>query len=107
MFVKFRYKVELSFYFLIFLKMSDVQIFQVAGLLYFSIGVGMLFDVDSFRKMYKAFAKDSPLMFITGFVALVVGYLIVVNHNIWAWDRVVLITIIGWMSLIKGELRIM
>lgn len=82
--------------------MSDIQIFQVAGLIYFSVGLGMLFDMESFKKMYKDFAKNPSLMFITGMVAAVVGYLIVVNHNVWEWNRAVLITVIGWAALLKG-----
>ena len=35
-------------------------------------------------------------------MALVVGYLILAFHNTWTKDLSVIITIIGWIALIKG-----
>jgi len=37
-------------------------------------------------------------------MALVVGFLIVSNHNVWVQDWTVLVTIIGWLALLKGVL---
>jgi hypothetical protein len=41
-----------------------------------------------------------------GFLAVIVGFLIVHCHNLWGKDWTVLITIIGWLALIKGVLII-
>ena len=41
-------------------------------------------------------------MLVTSFIALIMGILIVVSHNIWTKDWRVIITIVGWMVLIKG-----
>ena len=35
-------------------------------------------------------------------MALVVGFLLVTFHNTWVKDYSVIITILGWMALIKG-----
>jgi hypothetical protein len=39
-----------------------------------------------------------------GVMALVVGFLLVTFHNTWTKDFSVIITILGWMALIKGIL---
>lgn len=39
---------------------------------------------------------------LSGFIALIVGIMLVVSHNLWVEDWRVLLTIIGWMALFKG-----
>jgi len=34
---------------------------------------------------------------------LVIGYVLVFYHNTWSYNWPVIITIIGWMSLVKGS----
>ena len=52
--------------------------------------------------MIEDFEKSSALTFITGFITLVIGALLVNYHNIWVKNWTVLITIFAWLSLIKG-----
>lgn len=41
-------------------------------------------------------------MFIAGFFTLILGVLLVVSHNRWVWNWRVIITVIAWLTLIKG-----
>lgn len=41
-----------------------------------------------------------------GFTAVILGILIVNYHNIWVKDWTVLVTILGWLALMKGVLII-
>lgn len=51
-------------------------------------------------------ARNTPLIYLSGFLALGIGVLLVVGHQVWVWDWRVLITIIGWLTVLKGMLRI-
>ena len=52
-------------------------------------------------------AVKSPLfMYISGFVILILGVLIVVSHPVWVLDWRIIITIFGWLVLLKGIGRI-
>ncbi|MCD6395165.1 MAG: hypothetical protein J7M40_16890 [Planctomycetes bacterium] len=84
--------------------MSDAQIFQIFSLAYLAIGIGILINPDFYKKLYEGFIEDATTLYLGGFAALVIGYLIVAFHNTWPKDYSVIITVIGWIALIKGVL---
>jgi hypothetical protein len=82
--------------------MSDAQIFQLMGIVYLAVGVGILLNYSHYKKMIEDFVNDTTALYLGGIMALVVGYLLVNYHNIWVKDWHVIITVIGWAALIKG-----
>jgi hypothetical protein len=60
------------------------------------------------REMVEAvagFFHDPPLLLITGVITLLAGLAMVLGHNIWSGGaQVVVVTLVGWMSLIKALL---
>jgi hypothetical protein len=46
--------------------------------------------------------KDEKFLIITAFVAIIVGLLNILFHNIWELTWKLIITLIGWMSLFIG-----
>lgn len=82
----------------------DLSIFvaQVAAVVYLTIGVGMLVDKKYYAKFFDGMMKDMTALYIGGFMALVVGYTLVTFHNDWVKSWEVLVTILGWLALIKG-----
>ena len=84
--------------------MSDIQIFQIFSLIYLSVGIGILINPAFYKKLYKEFAESKTAMYFGGITALAVGYLIVTFHNTWTKDLSVIITVMGWLALIKGVL---
>jgi len=52
-------------------------------------------------------AVRSPLfIYMSGFVILILGILLVVSHSVWEFDWRLVITVIGWLVLLKGIGRI-
>ena len=52
-------------------------------------------------------AVKSPLFtFVSGFVFLILGVLIIVSHPVWTFDWRIVITILGWLVFLKGIGRI-
>ena len=84
--------------------MSDAQIFQVFSLVYLAIGIGILINPDFYKKLYEDFIENTSALYLGGIMALVIGYLLVTFHNTWTKDFSVIITVIGWIALIKGML---
>ena len=39
---------------------------------------------------------------MTGFITVIIGFLIVTYHNTWPKSWIVLITILGWLAMVKG-----
>jgi hypothetical protein len=50
--------------------------------------------------------EDKGFLLFSGYLALLLGLVTVILHNIWIADWRVVITIFGWLSLIKGVVRI-
>ena len=86
--------------------MPDTQIFQIFSLVYLAVGIGILINPDFYKKLFESFIEDTTALYFGGIAALVIGYLIVAFHNTWTKDFSVIITIIGWIALIKGLLII-
>ena len=79
---------------------------KILALVYISAGISALSGKLSFGKMIEDFEKSAGLTFVTGFLTLVLGALLVEYHNIWAKNWTVLITIVGWIALLKGVMLI-
>jgi hypothetical protein len=51
-------------------------------------------------------ARNPAVAYFGGFGILILGVLIIVSHSVWSADWRVVITIIGWLVLLKGIGRI-
>ena len=49
---------------------------------------------------------NPALIFISGFVSVILGTFLVLAHNLWVADWRVIITLLAWLILIKGILRL-
>ena len=79
---------------------------KILALTYLSAGIAALSGKMTYSKLVEDFGKSSGLTFVSGFFTIVLGVLLVEYHNLWVKNWTVLITIIGWMSLLKGVLLI-
>jgi len=84
--------------------MSDAKIFQIFSLVYIAVGIGILINPDFYKKLFEDFTENASALYLGGIMALAFGYLIVAFHNTWTKDLSVIITIVGWLALIKGIL---
>lgn len=50
--------------------------------------------------------EDRSFTVFSGYIALVIGLVTIILHNVWVADWRVVITIFGWLSLFKGIVRI-
>jgi hypothetical protein len=83
--------------------MTDAQIFQLFGLIYVAAGLGGLLTKTGYiQTLLEEFSKSPALLYLSGMMAVVVGFLLVTFHNVWVLDWTVIITIFGWLALIKG-----
>ncbi|MGB2600063.1 MAG: hypothetical protein WBC99_06435 [Candidatus Omnitrophota bacterium] len=84
----------------------SILLARFLGLLFVIITAGVLLNLKNYQKVMEDFFENSALVYIGGVMALVFGIFLVMFHNIWALNWTVLITILGWSSLIKGILLI-
>lgn len=81
---------------------NSIFIAKILGPYCIIIAVGFLFNLKSYQKIMKDFCENSALLYLGGILALLFGLLILLFHNVWAANWTVIITIFGWLALIKG-----
>lgn len=75
---------------------------KVIGVYLFIVSIAMLINKQGFLLAVDQLTHDNSAMFIAGFFTIILGILIVIAHNVWQWNWRALITLIGWIGLIKG-----
>lgn len=79
---------------------------KALGIYFVIVSIGMVFDAARFRPLILDMLNKPPLLFLSGFIALILGILLVVSHNIWVMGWQVIITLAAWSALIKGIIRV-
>lgn len=85
---------------------SSIFLARALGLYFLIIAISMLINGEKIKPLLTNIINDASLLFVTGFMALIIGILLVVSHNIWVADWRVVITIVAWMALFKGIMRV-
>ena len=83
---------------------------MIAGLIgptLVSIAAAMLLNFDSFPALAEQVSRDPALIFVSGILLFVAGLAILRAHNIWAGGWPVLVTVLGWLALLGGLVRML
>jgi hypothetical protein len=79
---------------------------RLLGPIFVAIAVGVLVNGAVFRAIAEESLRSHALIYLTGLFAITAGVAIVLNHNVWAGDWRVLITLFGWLAALGGAQRI-
>jgi hypothetical protein len=79
---------------------------KLIGPLFFFMGVSLVVNNEAFRLMADQLLRNYALIYISGTITLVAGLAMVNLHNLWVRDWRVAVTILGWLGVIGGIIRI-
>jgi len=82
----------------------SVLVAKIIGIVYVSFGIGLMANKAFYKEAISKLFENTGYLIIGGFIAIVFGVLIIENHNVWEANWTVIITIIGWIALLKGIL---
>lgn len=68
---------------------------------------GVLLNLGAWPTLAERAFRDPALIFATGFPLFVAGVAIVRTHNRWSGGWPVIVTLLGWVTLLSGLARIM
>ena len=85
---------------------TSIFIAQLLGPLYVVVGLALLLRPKLFRVFVQEFNATGVLMYLAGFLGLLAGLALVLIHNVWALDWRLIITLIGWVALIRALVTI-
>src|SRR5476649_1688665 len=86
---------------------TSIFIAKLMGPILFLVGASILINEKSIRVMAKEVLGSHALIYIFGILDLMLGLVLVTVHNVWVMDWRVIITLIGWISIVRGIVRIL
>ncbi|MFN3233900.1 MAG: hypothetical protein ACE365_00605 [Gammaproteobacteria bacterium] len=69
------------------------------------IGLAMFMGRTRFISEYSAVIEDKPAFFVLGLLMLILGIVLVLLHNVWIANWTIIITILAWLVLVRGLMR--
>ena len=87
--------------------LTSIFIAKLMGPILFVVGASILIDQKSMRAMAKEVLGSHALIYLFGILDLLLGLVLVTVHNVWVMDWRVIITVIGWLSIVRGLVRIL
>ncbi len=86
---------------------ASIFLARLLGPLLLVVGAGILVNPKPFRTIAGEVIRSLTLVYLFGLFDFAAGLAIVLTHNVWAASWRVLITLIGWLMLIRGAARIL
>ncbi len=80
---------------------------RLLGLYSILISLSMITRKQATIETVTALMHNPPVLFVAGIMALAAGLAIILCHNVWSGGvRPVIVTLVGWITLIKGLLLV-
>jgi hypothetical protein len=86
---------------------TSIFLARLIGPLLLAVGAGILIDPKPFRTIAGEVVRSMTLIYLFGLFDFAAGLAIVLTHNVWTANWRVLITLLGWLMLIRGAVRIL
>ncbi|WP_072389669.1 hypothetical protein [Hyphomicrobium sp. CS1GBMeth3] len=77
-----------------------------AGPIMMAVAAAMLINRRAIVGTIKDVSNNPGFIFFAGILTLLAGLAIVRTHNVWSTEWTVLVTVIGWLAIIGGIVRI-
>lgn len=81
---------------------TSIFIGKVLGIYMLITCIALLFNQKYYRETFKEIIDNKSFFIISAIISLIIGILIIITHNIWIVQWQLLITILGWIALLKG-----
>lgn len=77
--------------------MTTNQIYQLLGLAFFALGLGMLANPKTARQFFEETVYNAATVYYAGLAALIIGYLLIISSG-----ASLFLSVVGWLALAKG-----
>lgn len=71
------------------------------------VGLSHWLRAQMWADLVADWRQNRFLPFYLGWLYLTIGTVIALGHNVWAWDLVVIVTLLGWAWTLKGILYLL
>lgn len=85
---------------------TSIFLAKLLGPMFILVGVAILFRPQAFGALLQDFMESRILMYLAGVLGLLAGLALVLTHDVWALDWRLIITLIGWASVVRAVVTI-
>lgn len=76
---------------------------QLIGIFCLVVGAAILVQKKDFVAIVDELVKSPALLYILGFISLLLGLLVVLTHDVWnAGFLPLIVTLLGWIMVLRG-----
>lgn len=80
---------------------------RLLGPFFLVVGVAVALNARNFPAIAEEFLRSPALIFLSALMILPAGLAIVLTHNVWVANWRVVITLLGWLCVISGVVRLL
>ncbi len=66
------------------------------------MGLWMLVHRKNYEKIGESISKTPMAIYIVGWTSLLIGLVIISTYDVWEWDALVFVTLLGWAYLVRA-----
>jgi hypothetical protein len=81
---------------------SAILVGFVVAVLMLVMGFSMLLSTSNWLRLLDNYSEQPQRMLMPGLAMTVFGLVVVFNHNVWTGGWPVVITVAGWLVMLKG-----
>jgi hypothetical protein len=86
---------------------TSIFLAKLIGPILLVAGVAMLVNRKDLDALAQEILRSRLMLLLFGLIDLSVGLAIVLTHNVWAADWRIIITLLGWLLLVRGAVRLL
>ena len=84
---------------------TSIFIAKLIGPILLVAGVAMLINRKQLDALAQEVLRSHVLLLLLGLIDLAAGLAIVLTHNVWVADWRLIITLLGWLLIVRGTVR--
>jgi len=82
---------------------SAIVVEKLIGFMYGILGISIVINPKQWLYFVDEFRTKPHKMYYFAFLLLPLGLAVVLLHNIWVWSPTVIVTIFGWLLIVKAS----
>ena len=85
---------------------TSIFLAQLMGPVILAAAISLFVNGEQQVAMAREFLESPSQIYISGLLVMTAGLAIVLYHNVWVFDWRLIITVLGWLAVIGGTMRI-
>jgi hypothetical protein len=86
---------------------TSIFLAKLIGPILLIVGIAMLVNRKELDALAQELLRSRLLLSLLGLIDFSIGLSIVLTHNVWVADWRLIITLLGWLLMVRGAIRVL